>query len=373
MKKLLFIDNTAHHLYTQRHLYMNFKNMGHEVILCCPDDSAYFKKLKNLGFNCLNLSIKGKGKNPLNDLLLLKKIHQLFKTIKPDIVFSFTIKPNIYSALVGKMCNVKVVPNVTGLGYVFMKRSLLTRFIVKLYKFAFSNLSHIVFQNSADKKIFIRKQILSPAAQVVQLPGSGVNLDKFPFVGYTNQVNDEDVFLYSGRLLRDKGLRELIAAFRIVKATYPKIKLKIIGNYFHANPSAISKRQLRAWQQELGIEYLGMVDNVHEVIAEADCIVLPSYREGMARAILEASSMGKPVIATNVTGCREAVSDGVTGFLCKVKDHNDLASKMLQFIRLEFTKKQEFGINGRKKMEREFDQSIVISKYMSIVQDLSGA
>lgn len=363
MKKILFIDNTAHHMYSQQHLYSAFVKLGYWVILCCPDDNNYFRRLQQEGYQCVNFAIDGKSMSLIKNLALFWYLYRLLKGYMPDIIFSFTIKPNIYSSLAGRFLNIPVVPNITGLGYVFLKSSLIKYIVIRLYKFAFANLNYVVFQNKDDKQVFLDHKILSAKTEIIQVPGSGVNLTKFSYVGYTNMGNI--TFLYIGRLLLDKGIKELIDAFRIISKKYPTTKLKFIGNYFLGNPSAISSRQMELWQNELPIEYLGMVDNVADHISASSCVVLPSYREGMPRAVLEASSMGIPVITTDTVGCRDSVDDLATGFLCKVKDVRDLADKMEKFI--EYPDKVQMGINGRAKMEREFDQQIVIDKYRLIV------
>ena len=370
MKKLLFIDNTAYHLFTQRHLFNEFASQGYNIVLCCPDDGDYFSRMKNDGFDCVPLKIHGKSKNPINNLLLIIKLYKIVKQICPDLIFSFTIKPNLYSSIIGRWLRVPVVPNITGLGTVFLEHNIVTIVVIWLYKFAFCNLNYIVLQNKDDKKTFIDMNLVSKKANLVQVPGSGVNLQKFPFVGYTNTNEFKVTFLYIGRLLWDKGIGELIEAFKSLKKDFPYIKLKLIGNYFNGNPSAIDSEQVKKWETEAGIQYLGMVDNVSEIIASCDCIVLPSYREGMPRAILEASSMGKPVITTNAIGCCDSVDDNITGLICNVKDSRDLAKKMQKFIELPLNKKQIMGIAGRKKMEDEFDQKIVIDHYKFIVRKL---
>ena len=367
MRKLFFIDNTAHHLFTQRHLYDSFAADGYSITLCCPDDGDYFKKLTQHGYTCLPLKIHGKSKNLFYNLILICKLYKAIKKISPDIIFSFTIKPNIFCAMVGRWLKIPVVPNITGLGTIFLKHNFVTTIVIKLYKFAFFHLDHVVFQNQDDKKVFIDMKMLSSHTKLVQVPGSGVNLNKFPFVGYNNTNNEAITFLYIGRLLWDKGIAELISAFKVVKKQYPETQLKFIGNYFIGNPSAIRPNQMEAWLRDPGIEYLGMVDHVDAIISTSDCVVLPSYREGMPRAILEGSSMGKPVITTDTIGCKDALNDGETGFLCKVRDADDLTKAMLRFIKLPLAHKQQMGIAGRKKMECEFDQKIVVAKYREIL------
>ncbi|MBP9743156.1 MAG: glycosyltransferase family 4 protein [Burkholderiales bacterium] len=366
MKKILFIDNTAHHLYGQSHLYSNFARDGYQVILCCPNDGNYFYKINDMGYPCVALGINGKGMNFFEDAKLIVGIYKIIAQIKPDLIFSFTIKPNIYTAIACKFAKVCVIPNITGLGYVFLKHGILAKFVVKLYKFAFSNLKYIFFQNSHDSEMFTKRGILNDKTKIIQLPGSGVDLKKFAFIPPHNILKRGIIFVYSGRLLWDKGLGELIVAYKQVKNKHPDTQLKFIGNFYPANPSAIAKVQVEQWQRECGIEYLGMVDNVAEVIANCDCLILPSYREGMGRAILEACSVGRAVIVSDAVGCKDAVDDKITGLVCKVRDALDLTDKMLEFIEMPREQQVLMGINGRQKMEKEFSQEIVYKKYRDI-------
>ncbi|MCC2625563.1 MAG: glycosyltransferase family 1 protein [Burkholderiales bacterium] len=367
-KKLLFIDNTAHHLYTQRHLYSTFANLGYSVVLCCPNDSKYFYRLEHEGYKCVPITIDGKSFNLLKNIILIWQVYRIFKTHMPDLVCSFTIKPNLFSALACKLLKIQVLPNITGLGHVFVKKGIVQHIITRLYKYAFANLSYIIFQNKDDWQEFIKLKILSTNTQVILVPGSGVDLAEFYYIPLSNRK--EITFLYAGRLLWDKGIGELIDAFRSISKQYPMVKLHFIGDYFFANPSAISEEQMKLWQDELGIIYHGMVDNVPDYIAASDCVILPSYREGMPRSLLEASSMGRPIITVNSAGCKDVVEDGVTGFMAKVRDVDSLVLAMQKLINLPFADRVQLGLNGRHKMEREFDQKIVIGKYLTMVNQL---
>lgn len=363
-KKILFIDNTAHHLYGQMHLVHLYKRLGYSITAIIPDDNNYFLKIKEQGVNCYKINIAGKSLNPLNDLKLMLALKKIINKISPDLINSFTIKPNIYAAIIARQQKIPIIVNVTGLGYVFLKGNWLSKFVSILYKFAFYDIPIVFFQNNDDRLLLTQAGIFSKNTITSIVPGSGVDIQKFNYIGLDESHDLR--FLFSGRLLWDKGLGELIEAFQIVKKKYPYIELVVIGNYYPGNPAAISEEQMDLWQRQYGIKYLGMVDNVPEQIAASDCIVLPSYREGMPRAILEASSMGKAVIAADVPGCRDAVDDMKTGFLCKVKDIQSLADAMIRFIELSFEEKLQMGINGRKKMEQEFDQAIVINKYLEV-------
>ena len=299
---------------------------------------------------------------------LIKEFKNKFFEIKPDLICSFTIKPNLYAAIAAQKYEIPVVAGVTGLGTAFLSKNLLNKIVVRLYKFAFKHIGCVFFQNNDDKNIFEQLKTTPNSAMNFALPGDGVDLAKFKYVGLTE--SSSTTFIFSGRLLWDKGLGELVAAIKIVKQKYPATQLKIIGNYFLGNPTAISESQISQWENEGLIKYLGMVDNVSDVIAQSDCVVLPSYREGMPRSILEASSMGKPVITVNSIGCKDAVNDGITGFIAQVKDVDSLATAMIRFMELAFNKKVEMGLQGRYKMEREFDQTIVVNKYLEVVKQL---
>ena len=363
MKRILFVDNTAHHLYGQMHLMLAFKNIGYEVIALIPDDKNYFSKIQANEIKCYSIYIAGKSLNPFKDLKLIFTLRKVFKKIKPNLICSFTIKPNLYASIIARQQNIPIITNVTGLGYVFLKNNWLAKFVSFLYKFAYHRASQVFFQNKDDRILLEQAKIFSKNTTLSVIPGSGVNLNKFNYVGLTNTTKIK--FLFSGRLLWDKGILELIEAFKAVRNKYLGISLTFIGNYFLENPNAVLPEQIEAWVQDGVIKYLGMIDNVFEVMSQVDCIVLPSYyREGVPRVLMEACSMGKPIITVDNVGCRDVIEDGINGFMAKPRDIQSLADAMIRFIELPFAQKQQLGINGRKKMEQEFDQRIVVNKYL---------
>lgn len=369
MRKILFIDNTAHHLLGQMHLLKAFTSGGYNVEAITPNDSDYFNKLVNAGIKCYPIKINGKGVNPFTDMALIKEFKNRFLEIKPDLICTFTIKPNLYATIAAQKYKIPVIAGVTGLGTAFLRKNILNKIVVSLYKQAFKSLGCVFFQNKDDQRTFEQLNIIKNNTLSICLPGDGVNLSRFSYVGLAK--TDEMInFLYLGRLIGDKGLYELISAIRQVKLSYPNACVMFGGNYFPGNPTAISELQISQWENEGVIQYLGMIDNVPDVIAQSDCVILPSYREGMPRSILEASSMGKPVITVNSIGCKDAVDDGVTGFVAQVKDVDSLANAMIRFIELPFDKKVEMGLQGRRKMEREFDQTIVVNKYLEVAKQL---
>lgn len=370
MKKILFIDNTAHHVYGQFHLMQALLALGYQVIAAIPKDGVFSAKLEQNGVIVEDFNVDSKSVNPFKDLSLLLKYIKLLKLYRPVLVCSFTIKPNLYGSLAAKLTNISIIANVTGLGYVFMRNNLISLVAIFLYKICFRFSNFIFCQNKDDLGILVAKGIIKRESQLGLLPGSGVDLIKFSYVGI--KPTEQITFMYSGRLLWDKGIGELIKAFRIVRGNFPNIKLILIGNYFPSNPAAISPEIIQGWQKEGLIEYKGMVDNVFDEMKDIDCVILPSYREGMPRSLLEASSMGKPIITVDSVGCKDVVEDGVTGFMAKTANVETLVVAMAKFIKLPFDKKIEMGKHGRIKMEKEFDQQIVIDKYMQVVNNLLG-
>lgn len=371
LKKILFIDNTAHHLYGQLHHLNALHSAGYQIEVLIPDDGVYYNKLQGLGYHCIDSIVSWGGMSLFKELCLIRKLKLVIAEIEPDLICSFTIKPNLYTALAIKSSKVKQVANITGLGYAFMGNRIKARFFKRLYKHSFKKLDAVFFQNIDDHDYLTEMGVFSSDTIIKLLPGSGVDLTKFQY--YSSKYSDRVVFLYSGRIIADKGINELISAFRVVRNKYANTKLILIGNFFLGNPSAISEEQVDKWISEGLIEYHGMVDNVDEYICESDCVVLPSYREGMPRSLLEASSMGRPIITVDSIGCKDVVEDGVTGYMAKVKDVDSLAEVMIKFIELSHEEKLAMGKVGRLKMEREFDQQIVINKYIEVVKQLLHA
>jgi glycosyltransferase involved in cell wall biosynthesis len=345
-----------------------FISKGYDVILLTPNDDDYYYKLINLGYNCIPLIISPGSLSPINSVNLIYCLLRHFKRIKPDLILSFTIKPNIFGAIAAKFSRRKCIPNITGLGYIFIRGGVISQITTYLYKIAVKMSSFIFLQNYDDYSMLKSLNVIRNSNNIKIIPGSGVDLEKFNYKGVNN--SSSIIFMYAGRFLWDKGIGELIEAFKVVQRGYPASKLVFIGGFFPTNPAAIKPEELNDWIEAGLVEYHGMVDNVSEHISNADCVILPSYREGMPRSLLEASAMGKPIITVDSVGCRDVVEDGITGFMAKVKDVDSLAQAMIKFIELPLDKKIEMGLNGRRKMEREFDQKIVVNEYLTVVNKL---
>ncbi len=362
--KIFLVGNTAWSMYNFRMgVARAMRKAGYEVIIIAPYDHTS-AAISAEGFNHLDIKIDNKGVSPIRDFMLFIDFLKLQKKLKPQMIFHYTIKPNIYGGLAAGLLGIKTISFVTGLGSMFIKRSFITRLIELMYRCAFAFSNKIWFLNEDDCGYFTKNGII-PLRKAEILPGEGVDIQDFLPATENNAPNDQFKFLYLGRILKDKGICELISASSIVKDTFPHVSVQFLGFIDALNPSAITMREVQSWVDEGIITYLGTTFDVKPYIAVADCIVLPSYREGISRTLLEAASMQKPIIATDVPGCRDIVDDGETGFLCAPMDANDLAAKMERMILLDADVRNQMGVRGRLKVAREFDEQVVIKKYLS--------
>lgn len=362
------VTNTSWNIYNFRlGLLKALQQEGYIIIIIAPTDD-YSDRLIELGFEYHNININNKGKNPVEELKLIYHFYKLYKQLKPDVILHYTIKPNIYGSIASAMLDIPAISNISGLGTVFLNESFSSRIARFLYKFALQFPKKVFFQNSDDETFFVQSRLVKQSKTSL-LPGSGINPEVFK-PRENSRFYGSMKFLFIARLLKDKGIMEYIEAARIIKRKYPDINFSILGAYYLENPTAITEEQMHKWEDEGAVIYLGVSDDVHSIIAEFDCIVLPSYREGLSRVLLEAASMEKPIITTNVPGCKEVVSDGINGYLCKSKDPNDLAQKMKKMINLDKLKRLQMGKTGREKIINQFDEKIVIKKYIKAIEKI---
>lgn len=359
--------NTAWNLINFRSgLIRSLVEQGYEVIAVAPFDE-YATQLSTLGCRFIPLPMDNKGTNPGRDLLLLVRFFNLMRSERPDVFLGYTVKPNIYGSLAANALRIPVINNVAGLGTVFIKGGWLNQLVRGLYRVALSRSSKVFFQNDEDRQLFVSGGLVSePIAD--RLPGSGIDLVKFQ---PTSLPAGPDVrFLLIARMLWDKGVGEYVEAARVLKRRGIEAECCLLGFLDVQNPAAISSKQMDEWVAEGVVRYLGVSDNVREEIAQADCVVLPSfYREGTPRTLLEAAAMARPIVTTDSVGCRDVVDDGVNGYLCKPKDVSDLADKMERIVRMSPAEREVMGSLGRAKIEREFDEKIVIEKYLSAIEE----
>jgi len=340
---------------------------GHRITVLAPLDDAV-PELERLGCSVRPLEMSVKGLNPLADLKLQRRYARIFREEQPDAVLSYTIKNNIFGARAAQSAGVPFLPNVTGLGTAFLSGKFLQMVTEQLYRRSFRLLPTVFFQNEDDRDLFLNRRLVS-ADQARLLPGSGIDLDRFsPAV--MPPAEAPTVFLMIARLLRDKGVVEFVEAARQVKARHPQARFQLLGAAGSENRSAIDAATVQGWVAEGVIDYLGTTNDVRPAIADASCVVLPSYREGAPRTLIEAAAMARPVITTDVPGCRAVVDRDVSGFLCEVRSAESLATAIERFLALSPDQQQVMGEAGRAKMEREYDQAIVVQAYREAIASL---
>ena len=368
--RIALVCNTAWAIYTYRHgLIRALVARGAEVVVIAPHDRTV-PLLEQMGCRYVALAVASKGTSPREDLGTLAALVRHYRALRPALVFHYTIKPNIYGSVAAWLARVPSIAVTTGLGYVFIQKSRAASVAKRLYRFAFRFPREVWFLNRDDLATFTDERLLAHPDRARLLHGEGVDLDQFAPVPLP--AGDAPVFILIGRLLWDKGVREYVEAARVVRARYPDARFQLLGPLGVDNPSAISRADVDAWVSEGVVEYLGEAHDVRPHIAAADCVVLPSYREGVPRTLMEASAMGRPIVATDVPGCREVVDDGVTGLLCEVRNASSLAGKLERMLTMDAQQRAAMGLKGREKVAREFDEKAVVERYRGTIRAVSG-
>lgn len=331
---------------------------GYRVFISVPDDDGRAKCFEEIGCHIVKTRFNRRGMNPLADLRLLMKYLRLIRKVKPAAVLTYTIKPNVYGGLACRLCGVPQLANVTGLGDAIENGGWLQKLTVFLYKTGIGKAKKVFFQNKNNRDFCIKMGIAS--GDSVLLPGSGVNLRHHSLQPYP--TDGVIKFLFIARLLKDKGTEEFFAMAKYIKGKYPNTEFQILGwcegDY---------QQQLDELVKNGIVNYLGTTSDVRPFIAQVHCTVMPSYHEGMSNVNLESAANGRPVITTDVPGCKETVDDGVTGFLVKPRSADDLIEKVEQFILLSNEERKEMGLAARRKVEKEFDRNIVIQAYLQAI------
>ncbi len=361
--------NTAWNIYNFRAgLVRALISNGFEVVAISPSD-AYAERLKDLGCRHVALPMDNNGTNPAKDLLLVFRYFMILRRLRPVAFLGYTVKPNVYGALAAQILGIAVVNNIAGLGATFIRTTHVTRIVKALYKVALARAKHVFFQNPDDKKLFLQLGLVREEISAL-VPGSGVDLTHYPLSKARAVGERPFTFVLVCRVLRDKGVEEYVAAARTIRSTGANVRFQLLGPTSDSNPNAVPLEDIRQFEREGVIEYLGETDDVKPHLMNADCVVLPSYREGVPRSLLEAAAMARPIVATDVVGCREVVEDGVNGFLCRAKDPQDLAAKMRRMFELTDELRWAMGAAGRRKVENEFDEKLVIQKYLQALTPL---
>jgi glycosyltransferase involved in cell wall biosynthesis len=340
---------------------------GHEVVAVAPHDE-YADRVRALGCRFVALPMDNQGTNPLRDTLLWWRYRRLLKTLRPDVFLGFTVKPNVYGSLAARSLGIAVINNIAGLGSVFNKNNWLTALVRRLYRLALSGSAKVFFQNQDDLDAFVAQGLVNPRV-VGLLPGSGVDLTKFQPV--PNRPEDgRVVFLLIARMLWDKGVGEYVQAAAALKAQHPNAEFALLGFLDAQNPTAIGRAQMDDWVSQGAVSYWGVSDDVRQALAKVDVVVLPSYREGTPRTLLEAAAMAKPLVTTNAVGCRDVVDEGVNGYLCEVANAPDLARAMGQMLALTPEERHAMGQQGRLKVERFYDERFVVYQYLGVLSNI---
>ncbi|MDI3312180.1 MAG: glycosyltransferase family 4 protein, partial [Thermoanaerobacterium sp.] len=318
--------------------------------------------LVKIGAKHIQTYFDRRGISIFEDFKLIKEYIKIIKVIDPDIVLTYTIKPNVYGTFAASIYKKPVIMSITGVGSAFASSKL--RYIVSLlYKYACRNAYFVFFQNESNYLFFVSNRLVKPHKSKI-IPGSGVNIERFKPI---EKQNKDGIirFLFIGRIMKEKGIEEYLQAADAITKKYPNVEFQILGMFEEEKYKDVILNN-----KNTRIKYLGISDDVRNEIKEVDCIINPSYHEGMSNALLEGAAMAKPLIASNIPGCKEIIDDGINGYLFEVRNVNQLIEKIEKFLSLDDEAKNQMGQAGRKKIEKEFDRNIVINEYMKVIEDV---
>lgn len=356
MKKVLILVNHDVVIYNfRKELVERLLKDGYKVYIASP----YGEKidlLVSMGCEYLETNIERHGTNIITDLKLILEYRNMIKTVNPDVVLSYTIKPNIYGGLACQSLRVPYIATVTGLGTAVERKGFLQKVLLLLYRFALKNVRVLFFQNKENRHFFEENKIANETHKLV--PGSGVNLNEFKLEDYPEEKRI--IILFVGRIMKEKGIEELVKAAETINDKNKQIEFEAIGfceSDYKDKANQLEKSDI--------INFHGVKDNVHEYIKNCHAVILPSYHEGMANVLLEAASTGRPVLASNIPGCKETFDEGISGFGFQVKDSNSLIEVLQKFRDLPYDQKKGMGTAGRMKMEKAFDRQLVVDAYIS--------
>ena len=363
-KRILILSN--HHSYTysfRKEIIQKLLDEGYEVYVNLPYGEKV-RLLEEMGCIYIESHLDRRGMNPFADLKLVKSYYDLIKRIKPNVVLSYTIKPNIYGGLICRAFKIPLIANVTGLGTAVGNESILQKILVSLYKLAFKKASCVFFQNESNKDFFVNSGISLKRYKVI--PGSGININEFPYREYP--IDDGTIrFLFIGRIMKDKGIEELIEAAKEIKEKHQNIQFDALGFCEEEY-----KNKVEVLQKKNIITFHGVKDNVRVYLENCNAVIHPTYHEGMSNVLLEAAATGRPILASNIPGCKEIFEEGINGFGFEPKSIKSLSQAIQRFINLSNEERMLMGKAGRKKVEREFDRSIVVNEYLNEIDRILG-
>lgn len=358
--KILILSNHSMGLWKfRKELLQKLVTDGHEVYASLPS-GEYIDRLEEIGCKYIKTGIDRRGTNPVKDIKLFFEYISIFKNVKPDIVLTYTIKPNVYGGIVSRLTKTPYIPNVTGLGKSATETGVIKRLIIILYKLAFKKAKCVFLQNEDNALFFENNGIELLKSNII--PGSGVNLEEHKFEEYPKDTNAIR-FLYVSRIMKEKGIEELLSAAEIIKQRYKNIEFDVVG-FCETDYT----QKLGILQERGIINYHGFRDDIHSFIKKSHASILPSYYEGMSNILLETAASGRPVLASRVAGCSETFDEKVTGIGFEAGDIDSLVLAIESFINLTYEDKVRMGAAGRKKIEKEFNRQIVVDAYLEQIK-----
>lgn len=363
-RKILFCDNVLWGLVNFRgSVIRHFVQQGDEVVLVAPqDDESIMKVDIPEGVRYIPVRLNRCSRNPFTDLIYCAHLYRIYRKEHPDYIFHYTIKPNVYGSIAARLAGINCTGMVAGLGYGLLGDGMLSRLLAVMYRYAFKYVSSIFVLNKFNYQYLLDHKFCTSAQLRLFKGGEGVDLSAYPYV--REESGSPVVFLMVGRVLYDKGYREYVQAAKIVKQQYPDVRCQLLGMLDETYPAHVDEEELKRDVEEGTIEYLASTNDVMQYLGRSGVVVvLPSYFEGLSRSLMEACAVGRPIIATDIPGCRETVDEGKNGFLVKVKDCSSLAEGMLRYLSLSDAEKQAFSRHSRKKAEETFDVRQVIKEY----------
>lgn len=351
--KILLLTNYDLGLYQFRRELIEELLKSHTVYISLPYGELV-EPLKEMGCQFIDTPLERRGMNPFRDGKLFLTYLKLFGQVKPDLVITYTIKPNVYGGFAAQITGIPYAVNITGLGTAFQKKGMLKKLVTAMYTLGCKKAKVVFLENAENRQIFLDEHIVQEQ-QICLLNGAGVNLEHYRVTEYP--VGDETKFLFIGRVMKEKGVDELFAAMRSLVLEGYSCSLDVVGMYEEDYKKAIAQGETEGW-----LHFHGYQKDVRPFIANCHCFVLPSWHEGMANTNLECAASGRPVITSNIHGCLEAVEDGVSGFLCEKQNADDLYRVMKRFTELPYSWRKAMGLAGRKRMEEVFDKKKVVEE-----------
>ena len=362
--KILVLSNNANGMYLfRKEALLSFKNMGYETVVSLPPDD-YCDKIRALGFKVIPTRMERRGSNPVHDIKLFMEYIKLIKKEKPDIVLTYTIKPNLYGGLACRIKKIPYIMNVTGLGTALTNPSVMSKILLKFYQIAASKAACVFFQNEGNRQFMADNNVALNNSRL--LPGSGVNLNEHKLMPYPDESGGI-IFLAGLRIMKDKGITEYLDAAQKICGECEGAHFYLAGEYEEETRNIYEPR-INELSGRGVIKYLGHVDNINEVMAGSHVIVHPSYHEGMSNVLLEAAACGRPVLASDVPGCRETMQQGLSGLLFKPKDADGLAGAIKTMLSYTESDRKEMGLRGREYMEHMFDREKVVRAYLEEIE-----